>query len=112
MDIIEKTLKFESVHKAIKNKITGTSNEIADKLGISRACLYNYIDELKSIGAEIEYNRANQHFCYKNEFNLKIVIEKNLLDENEMKNTKGGFFSTFFVPSIFLDGRILHLSDN
>jgi len=112
MDIIEKTLKFESVHKAIKNKITGTPKEIAEKLEISRASLYNYIDDLKNIGAEVEYNRSSQHFFYKNGFNLKIIIEKNLLDEIEMKNTKGGNSFIYFSPSIFLDGKKLCLYDN
>jgi len=79
MSIIEKTLKLESVHKAIKNKINGTPKEIAEKLEISRACLYNYIDDLKSIGAEVEYNRTSQYFFYKNEFDIKIVIDKTLL---------------------------------
>ena len=111
MGIIEKTLKLESVHNAIKNKITGTPKQIAKKLEISRACLYNYIDDLKSIGAEVEYNRSSQHFFYKNEFNLKIIIEKKLLDKSEMQNIKGGNSFIYFAPSIFLDGKKLCLYD-
>jgi len=101
MGIIEKTLKLESVHRAIKNKITGTPKEIAENLEISRAYLYNYIEDLKNIGAEVEYNRTSQHFFYKNEFDIKIVIEKILLNENEMGKTKGGNSFNFFLRPFF-----------
>ena len=109
MSVFEKTLKLKDVHKIIKNNIIGTPKEIAEKLEISRSCLYNYIEDLKSIGAEIEYNRTAQYFYYGNNFDLKIVIEKCLLNDLEMKETKGGNFINFFLPSILLDGNKLHL---
>ena len=102
MRIIEKTLKLESIHIAIKNKIIGTPKEIAEKLKISRACLYYYIESLKDAGAEVEYNRTSQHFFYKNEFDLKLIIEAITLPENELKDIKGGNFSTFFFPSNYI----------
>jgi hypothetical protein len=78
MGIIEKTRKLKGVNRVIKNKVTGTPKEIAEKIEISRACLYNYIEDLKSAGAEIKYNRSLRCFFYKNKFDFNIIIGQDI----------------------------------
>ena len=98
MRIIEKTLKLESIHIAIKNKIIGTPKEIAEKLKISRACLYYYIESLKDAGAEVEYNRTSQHFFYKIEKNIsKINITDYIIHPYYNKSNLSLFKNNVFI---------------
>lgn len=63
-------------HQYVKRGNTGDATSFASKLGISRASLFNLINELKSYGIEIEYSRVRQTYYYlhpeKVEINLTI----------------------------------------
>jgi hypothetical protein len=109
MRILEKLLTLERLHKLIKNQYNGSAEDYAKKLNISRATLFNYLDELTFFGAKITYKRTLNCFVYLNEFVLKITIETDLLDDEEMKKIAGG--TNFFIPSIFLDGTTLSLQN-
>ena len=97
MSIIEKIQKLERLHLAIKQEISGTPEDIAKRINISRACLYIYIEELKNLGAEIEYSRNSHCFFYKNNFSFKISITN-----NDILKIYGGK-NNFFFQSNFLD---------
>lgn len=48
----------------IRTKATGTSYELADKLGISRRCVFDHINILKDLGAPISFCRKRNSFYY------------------------------------------------
>lgn len=64
-----------SVHNLILYRRKGNTAYLASSLGISRSSFYNYIQELKAMGAMIKYSRSGCCFYYEEEFKLKIVIE-------------------------------------
>lgn len=72
---IDELERLGRVHDIILKKRNGTPAELASYLGISRSCLYKYIDELKVLGADVAYSRNFGFFYYRNEFRLKILIE-------------------------------------
>ena len=74
-----------SVHRAIKLKLQGTASQIAEKIGISRSCLYKYISEIESFGGCVKYSRISQCFYYINDFEFKIIIQT-----SEMNQIIGG----------------------
>lgn len=77
--------KLIHLHELILKQRTGTPEELAMRMGISRACLFRYIEKLKGFGAEIKYNRTRNCYGYTNDFKLKIILET-----NEMKKVLGG----------------------
>jgi len=79
MSFIEKYQKIEAVHQLIKMKATGTPDEFANHIQKSRRCIYNIIDELKEMGANISYNRNRQSFEYLNNFDLSLRIDTNAI---------------------------------
>jgi biotin operon repressor len=56
----------------IRTKATGTPQEFASRLEISKATTYRSIEELEEHGAEVEYCKKRQSFYYANDFKLKF----------------------------------------
>ena len=46
--------KLIHLHELILKQRTGTPEELAMRMGISRACLFRYMEKLKGYGAEIK----------------------------------------------------------
>jgi hypothetical protein len=74
MSIVSNLDKLKVINSEIKNKKTGNPDDFAEKLNISRSMLYVYIEEIKTLGAEIKYNRSTKTFYYKNDFDITINI--------------------------------------
>lgn len=84
MSIISNINKLKTMNSEIKNEQTGNPYEFAQKLKISRSMLYNYLEEIKALGAGIKYNRKNRTFYYENEFDVKMEIH---FDKEESKKS-------------------------
>lgn len=61
-------------HSYMKHGNTGNADAFAEKLGISRASLFNLINELKDYGIEIEYSREYQTYRYAEPDKVEINI--------------------------------------
>ncbi len=67
----------------------------ASRLGLSRSRLYEILDEIKSHGAPIAYDKARQTFYYPHPFEICIDVSINSLDPvDEMHFNGGCVFST------------------
>jgi predicted DNA-binding transcriptional regulator YafY len=54
------------LHDLIKRKATGDPQSFADRMGFSRATLFRHLDGLRSLDAEIDYDKDRQSYFYKN----------------------------------------------
>jgi predicted DNA-binding transcriptional regulator YafY len=72
MDVLRTIERLYNIHKLILLEKTGTPDEFAYKIHLSRRQLYNILDELKDWGAEIKYSRIGHTFYYVNDFDVKI----------------------------------------
>ena len=61
-------------HQYVIHGDTGDAATFAAKLGISRASLFNLINELESYGIDIEYSRARRTYLYKYPEKVEIKI--------------------------------------
>lgn len=88
--------RLQLLHKLIDKEHTGTPDEFAKLLQISRRQLYNLIEELGQFGVEIKYNRIQQTFYFTQPFifNVKVLIRP-LTDEEMLKNNGGVSFFLF-----------------
>ena len=89
---------------------TGTPKQFAKSIGKSRSSLYDLLEELKEMGAEIYYSRLNCSFKYKNEFEIDLKI-----DTRKVIGGKNIFKNNFFRPRkktrslfTFVDGQQLN----
>jgi predicted DNA-binding transcriptional regulator YafY len=63
------------IDKLISLEETGTPQELADRLKLSKSQLHNIIKELKSCGVPIAYNKGNQSYYYTDNFDLSTWLE-------------------------------------
>jgi predicted DNA-binding transcriptional regulator YafY len=86
--------KMELFNHLVEQGKTGSPQEFADRLNISRATLYNIIDELNAMGLDIAYSRTNYSFFYRTPASLDIhfrIKEVEHLSHNDAKAINGGF---------------------
>jgi len=60
----------------ISRKATGTPDEFAEKMGIARSSLFQYLQEMKEMGMDIRYSNAVRSYYYANKKRLNISIEE------------------------------------
>jgi predicted DNA-binding transcriptional regulator YafY len=89
----------------IESSHTGTPSEFAGKVKMSERHLREIIDEMKDLGAPIDYSRHNETYYYTEPFEIDVSCSFRRLSEKEQKNISAGipflsnfFFTAFFVP--------------
>ncbi|QHI35896.1 hypothetical protein IMCC3317_12440 [Kordia antarctica] len=64
MRFIEKIEVLKRVDQLIRIKATGSARDLAVKLGIGKSTVYEIIEILKNMGAEIKYCNYRKSFYY------------------------------------------------
>ncbi len=77
MNFIEKSKMLERVDQLIRMKATGTAGELAKKLNQSRSSVYNTLDLLRDMGADIKYCESRKSYYYTTDKILAIGYKKN-----------------------------------
>ena len=55
---------------------TGTPEELAQKLHVSKRQLYNLVDEFRAMGASIKYSRESKTYYYTNDKKCHFSAKK------------------------------------
>ncbi|HEY0740625.1 MAG TPA: hypothetical protein VGD40_04150 [Chryseosolibacter sp.] len=77
--------RVKTIHKLIEAERTGTSDEFAARVHISRSLLMEHLRELREVyNAPINYCRRRQTFYYSSAFRLRVDITA------EIDQVKGG----------------------
>ena len=106
MELRNEIHRLNSLHRLIKMCNTGSPDELAHKLHISKRHLYNVLDDLRALGAKIDYSRSDYTFYYTNSFELDLDLQVEYLDENDKKCI---FAGSFLYNAMFVHGRPLSL---
>jgi hypothetical protein len=111
MKNLKKLERLQQLHQRIQNENTGAPLEMASYMNISERSIYNLIDELKILGAEICYNRTTKTYYYCNDFKIELNISLKVITEGDAINLYGGsyFFKEKIFPARFLQGTKLCL---
>ncbi len=96
--------RLERLAFLIQRKATGSPEELAERLEVSRRTVYNLIDILKGQGAEIKYCRERVSFYYAQP--VKISFQLFSVD-NEAGSIRGGqkFFANYLLSADFLPNQ-------
>ncbi|TCO08344.1 HTH domain-containing protein [Natronoflexus pectinivorans] len=100
MNFIRQIERFQALNKLIHQQCTGTPDELASRLGISRRQLYAHIEDLKVLGLEISYSRKLSSFYFNESKHLKIEFNLEVLEPEENIKTFGGKLLNLF-PCFF-----------
>jgi biotin operon repressor len=104
MKVFEYLDRISMMHKLVLRQRTGTPEEFARRLGVSRTSLYELIDELRSRGAPIAYSKSAKSFFYKQPYDISVTCTLRPLTYAEEKENAGGV--KFFSRILFF--RTLH----
>ncbi|MEZ4908098.1 MAG: HTH domain-containing protein [Saprospiraceae bacterium] len=111
MNFFEKITLIERMDQLLRMKGTGTSEELANRLGISRSTLYEMLETMRNMGAEIEYNASRKTYYYTTEKVLAIgFVEKEKIKGGKKISKKMSLSEFFgqvehiFAPEAFQKG--------
>jgi biotin operon repressor len=96
------------MHKLVSRQKTGTPEEFARQLGVSRTSLYELIDELRSRGVPIAYSKSAKTFFYRQPYNIDVTCSLRPLTYNEEKESSGGI--NIFSKILFFRTLLSELS--
>ena len=101
MTFIEQFQLLQRIDGCIGRKKTGSAKDLGSLLGISRSSVFNYLDILRTFGAEIDYCEFRKTYYYINDKRPHFSI---LSPSNSEKYYGGKTFFNFFSDSPkFLD---------
>ena len=106
MELINEIHRLNTLYLLIKMCNTGSPDELAQRLHASKRHLYNVLDNLRALGAKIDYSRSDYTFYYTNSFELNLNLQVEFLDENDKKCIFAGIF---LDNAMFVHGRTLFL---
>lgn len=91
MNEIKYLERLKRINEIIKSKSSGTPKEFAQKLKISESHLYCCINEMKEMGAPVDYDRNLRYYFYTKKFDLKVSYSVQLISGEECTQICGGF---------------------
>ena len=106
MKVFEYLDRISMMHKLVSRQKTGTPEEFARQLGVSRTSLYELIDELRSRGAPIAYSKSAKTFFYMQPYDIAVTCSLRPLTYNEKKENSGGiniFSKILFFRTLLSD---------
>ena len=89
MTFLEKLQVIQRLDGLIRRKATGSAEELAQRLGISRRCVYDILAVMKNLNAPIEYCSIRKSYIYTYDCDLNIGYVPS-------EHLKGGKSQTFF----------------
>lgn len=102
MNFFKQIEKLQILNKLIREERTGSPEELANRLDISRSKLYEMIDMLKAWGLAVSYDRSVRSFRFDRQEALEIEFSLRVLREDECRKLYGG---KQLFPSVLFSGR-------
>lgn len=75
VNAVEYLNRLKYLYEIIKSGNTGNPHNLCRRLNIAPRTLSNYIDELKSYGADVRFDRRRNTYYLNNHFTMKIQFE-------------------------------------
>ena len=107
MKFAEQIERLQYLDKLIRKQSTGTPNELADRLGISRSQLYNFIGYLNDIGMKIKFSRSRNSFyydCYDRDLEIQFSVK--IISDEKSYTIYGG---TLYFSKLVRDRKCIRI---
>ena len=73
--------RLKRINKLIRLQATGTPKKLAARLGISERLIYHYVNDLRKLGAPVEYSSVLESYIYLDEGHLDISYKSHIKEE-------------------------------
>ncbi|MDR9364576.1 MAG: helix-turn-helix domain-containing protein [Balneolaceae bacterium] len=96
MKFVEQIERLKYLDELIRKGNTGTPDELARRLGISRSQLYNLINYFNDLGVPVKFSRRKNSFYYhEDDKNLEITFSIKIITDEEIMVLQGGSCKIF-----------------
>jgi len=68
--------RLKTIDQLIRLQATGSPKHLAEKFEITERQVYNYLDNLKELGADIKFDKQKKSYVYTTDIELVIAYEK------------------------------------
>jgi predicted DNA-binding transcriptional regulator YafY len=92
MIILKQIELLRKAHELISQECTGTPEEFASRLRVSQRRFYDIINEMKDMGAPIDYSRMGKTYFYTEKCEVKLNCSFRVLTDSEKNDTFAGSF--------------------
>jgi len=89
MIIDKQKKKLAQIDQLIRTEATGSPENFACKLRLAKSTMYEYINYMKELGAEIIFDRHRNCFKYKRPCKLQL-IKIEIIEDKDLDEIKGG----------------------
>ena len=89
MNYIQQIERLQKLIRLIDQERTGTPEELAEQLGISKRQLHNELEAIRNLGATLEYCKRGSSYRFDNS-KLDIQFSLSLIKEEENRKIFGG----------------------
>ena len=72
MSLITYHKRMQRIDRLIHRKATGTPQELANKLGLSKRMVFEYLLTMKDMGLSIRYCKFSQSYYYTDDKRLEL----------------------------------------
>lgn len=73
MTFVERLRLLDRLHHLIRRRSTGSPRVLAAKLDVSERTVYNLLDDLRALGAEVAYCHLNGTYYYEERIELRFI---------------------------------------
>jgi predicted DNA-binding transcriptional regulator YafY len=102
MEFIKQIERLQLLNKLVREQRTGSPEELAERLGVSRRQMYVYLEYLNDMGVDIQYSRRLNSFVFASQKQIRIDWRFEVLESAEVRKVLGGALSLgrSFTPNI------------
>ena len=88
MKLMEQLNQLDRLDALIRRKATGRPKDLAERLAVSERTIYNLLEILRLLGAEIDFCRARGSYYYQNEIKFRFDLVVRGSEEKKMRGGK------------------------
>jgi DNA-binding IclR family transcriptional regulator len=98
MRFIEKIKMIERIDQLIRMKATGSARDLAKRINVSKSTVYEILEIMRNMGAEIEYcsHRRSYIYCIEKVFAIGFVDKSKISGGIDSRSRIFGQYDTIF----------------
>jgi len=98
MNFLKQIERLKLLNKLIAQESTGTPEELANRLGLSKRQLYNQLESLKCLGVKIGYCKKQKTYYYEGESSrMDVSFSLTWINDGESQKIYGGLAKCNFI---------------
>lgn len=106
MSILKYIHRLQHIDRLIRCCATGKPEDFAEKVGLCRSTLLDYLRELRELGAPIEYCKRRESYVYQSNKKLFIGYTDQLSDRQQHTIRGGGQQTGYLWLGTWPSGRL------